>query len=127
MDEMKFYELSELYKNPPHFGKMSDYTYSYEGFSPSCGDDFTVYLKIKDDNIEDASFFGYGCVISTISLSKLCDYIIGKKKDILNEIDLAKIESLVGIDKINPSRVKCATLGVDSFKKAISKENEPKH
>lgn len=121
MDEMKFYELSEIYRNPPHFKKMEGPTYSYEGFSPSCGDNFTVYLKIEDSRIEDASFFGYGCVISTISLSKLCDFIIGKTVDVLNDIDLGKIEAMIGVDRINPSRVKCATLGIDSFKKAIIK------
>ncbi|MEM3190506.1 MAG: iron-sulfur cluster assembly scaffold protein, partial [Candidatus Parvarchaeota archaeon] len=98
-----------------------DPTYSYEGFSPSCGDDFTVYLKVKENKIEDATFFGYGCVISTISLSKLCDFIIGKDLSVLNDIDLKKIESMIGVDRINPSRVKCATLGIDSFRKAIMK------
>ncbi|MGC8516540.1 MAG: iron-sulfur cluster assembly scaffold protein [Candidatus Acidifodinimicrobium sp.] len=126
MDEMRFYELSEIYKNPPHFKKIENATYSYEGFSPSCGDNFTVYLKVNGKKIEDASFFGYGCVVSTISLSKLCDYIIGKDIDILNEIDLAKIEDLVGIDQINPGRIKCATLGIDSFKKAVTNKKEQK-
>ena len=33
-------------------------THSLEGVNPSCGDDITLQLRVKDGNIEDAGFIG---------------------------------------------------------------------
>ncbi len=120
MDEEKFYELSEYYSNPKHKFKMDNPTYKYENMTISCGDKFSVYLKVDGSKIADASFDGSGCVISTVSVSKLCDYLIGKDIDIIKNLDLKFIENLLGIGKINPSRVNCALIGLRAFKKALS-------
>ena len=36
-------------------------THSLEGVNPSCGDDITLQLRVKDGKIEDAGFIGSGC------------------------------------------------------------------
>ena len=33
-------------------------THSLEGVNPSCGDDITLQLRVKDGKIEDAGFIG---------------------------------------------------------------------
>lgn len=116
MEDEKFYELVELYRNPEHFGKLEKYDYSGEGYSASCGDKFSVYLEIKDGIIKNASFSGRGCVISTVSLSKLCSFLIGKKADEVKGLNLESIKKLIGIDDISISRIKCATVGLDALK-----------
>ncbi|EFD92861.1 MAG: nitrogen-fixing NifU domain protein [Candidatus Parvarchaeum acidophilus ARMAN-5] len=116
MEDDKFYELVELYRNPEHFGKLDKYNYSKESFSPSCGDKFSLYLETKDGKIENASFYGRGCVISTVSLSKLCEFLIGKKIEDVKELNLDSIKKLIGIDEISISRIKCATIGLDALK-----------
>ena len=35
-------------------------THSLEGVNPSCGDDITLQLRVKDGVIEDAGFAGIG-------------------------------------------------------------------
>src|SRR5205809_1037785 len=49
-----------------------------EGYNPLCGDRVTVYLKVADNRIEDASFQGSGCAISKASASLMTDIVKGK-------------------------------------------------
>ena len=123
MEDDKFYELVELYRNPEHYGKLSKYNYSEEGYSPSCGDKFSVYLEVENGLIKDASFDGKGCVISTVSLSKLCDFLIDKQIKEVEKMELKDIENLLGIKDISISRVKCATVGLEAIKKIHKKIN----
>ena len=123
MGDDKFYELVELYRNPEHYGKLSKYNYSEEGYSPSCGDKFSVYLEVENGLIKDASFDGKGCVISTVSLSKLCDFLIDKQIKEVEKMELKDIENLLGIKDISISRVKCATVGLEAIKKIHKKIN----
>ena len=123
MEDDKFYELVELYRNPEHYGKLSKYNYSEAGYSPSCGDKFSVYLDVENGIIKDASFDGKGCVISTVSLSKLCSYIIGKPLKEVKEMELKDIKNLLGMEELSISRVKCATVGLDTIKKIYKEIN----
>ena len=50
-------------------------THSLEGVSPSCGDDITLQLRVKDGKIEDAGFIGSGCAISQASASLMIDLV----------------------------------------------------
>lgn len=110
--------------NPRNKCIIKDYTHIAKGFNHFCGDSFTVYLKINNDQIESISFDGKGCSISTASASimtisaknksilcfeKTFDYL----KDLLNNKqiinDYEKINILSNVKNF-PSRIKCATL-----------------
>lgn len=121
MDEEKYYDMIELYKHPEHFGKPEDFDVEHEEYSSSCGDVFKVYLKMDGDIVKDASFEGSGCVISTISISKLCGEITGKKIHDILSMNLDDIKRIISVDAINSSRVKCATIGLETVKAALSK------
>lgn len=60
---------------------LSDATHTQKRHNPSCGDDITIQLKVKNDIIEDASFTGIGCAISQASTSMMIDLVKGKKLD----------------------------------------------
>lgn len=53
-------------------------THSLEGVNPSCGDDITLQLRVKDGVIEDAGFIGTGCAISQASASLMIDLVKGR-------------------------------------------------
>ena len=67
-------ELRELYqemildhgKRPRNF-RVQENTPSADGHNPLCGDRITVYVRTQGDKIEDVSFQGSGCAISTAS------------------------------------------------------------
>ena len=52
-------------------------THSLEGVNPSCGDDITLQLRVKDGKIEDAGFIGSGCAISQASASLFAELVEG--------------------------------------------------
>lgn len=114
-------------RNPRNFHVMKNADRKMEGFNPLCGDRLTLYLKIENSVIQDASFQGSGCAISTASVSLMTDIIKGQtleqaealfeafhkittgNDDEANLEGLGKLAVLAGV-KEYPSRVKCATL-----------------
>jgi len=126
-------DLSELYqqvildhsRKPRNFHAMADADRHAEGNNPLCGDHFTVYLKVEDGAIKEASFQGDGCAISKASASMMTDYLRGKKTEeaqkhfaafhrmvTTGETDaelMGKLAAFAGVHQF-PMRVKCAAL-----------------
>jgi SUF system FeS assembly protein, NifU family len=144
--------LRELYqevifdhnKNPRNFHKLEPCNHHADGMNPLCGDQITVYLHLSDEKIiENVSFEGEGCAISTASASIMTEVLKGKTtaeaKDIfdvfhakttgepvpesLSDLDIGKLEVLVGVQQY-PTRVKCATLAWHTLQAAIESPGE---
>ena len=112
-------------------------THSLEGVNPSCGDDITLQLRVKDGKIEDAGFIGSGCAISQASADIMLGMIVGQKKEkalemgrtflrmIHGEATEEEIESLEEASALKdiahmPARVKCAMLGWRTLSEALT-------
>ena len=142
-----FEDLRDLYqevifdhnRNPRNFRVMDNADRKVEGFNPLCGDRLTLFLKLNGDVIEDASFQGSGCAISTASVSLMTEIIKGKTqaeaeqlfetfhkmttgKD--SEIQLEAVGKLAVLAGVRdyPARVKCATLAWHTLDAAIKNE-----
>jgi len=139
-------ELRELYqqlildhnKNPRNFKVMADHSDKADGHNPLCGDKLQLFIKIKDDMIEDISFVGSGCAISKASASIMTEELIGKsiadaeklffnfrnmiRSGEISSSDLGKLEVLTGVHKF-PSRVKCALLAWHTLKNLIDQNH----
>ena len=82
-------ELKQLYReivnehnlHPVHKGKMENPDLVLRGVNPSCGDDITLQLKIKDGVIVEGLYDGSGCAISQASVDMMVDQIVGKSKE----------------------------------------------
>ena len=61
-----------------HFGPLADATHSAKGHNPLCGDKVTIFLKLDGDKVEDVSFEGRGCAISTAAASLMTEVLKGK-------------------------------------------------
>jgi nitrogen fixation NifU-like protein len=111
-----------------------------EGFNPLCGDRLTVYLRVDDGRIQDASFQGSGCAISKASASLMTDSVKGKTlaeaKDLFQRFhrmitrapdepvdDLGKLSVFAGVRQF-PVRVKCASLAWHTLQSAIEARDE---
>lgn len=142
-----FDDLRDLYqevifdhnRNPRNFRIMTDADRQVEGFNPLCGDHLTLYLKLNDHIIEDASFQGSGCAISTASVSLMTEIVKGKteaeamdlfdtfhkmttgKDDEIDMQAIGKLAVLAGVCEY-PARVKCATLAWHTLDAALKNE-----
>lgn len=113
--------------NPRNKHVLNDFTHFSKGFNHLCGDNFDLYIIIKDDILIDISFIGVGCSISTASASLLTIYL--KQKSVKSVellffyfIKIIKDENSICYDEVYsdlnvlasvrkyPARVKCATL-----------------
>ena len=56
MSEISDSIITEYNKNPVNFYEMKDFDISHHEWNFICWDDITVYLKIKNNNIEKFSF-----------------------------------------------------------------------
>lgn len=103
----------------------------------SCIDNINIYVKLKDDHIEDIKFEGEACVIAISSTSILSSMLVGKTLDeakkilanYFNMIEEAEYDKeLLGEANVyedmykQPSRKTCATL----FARGIGKIFENK-
>ncbi len=112
-------EIIELFKNPDHFGELDDATHSAHKHNSSCGDEFTVYLKLTPSNtVESASFSGSGCAISTAAASLLMDKLHGMNVLQIKDLTFESMQELLGMP-ISVGRAKCATLALDATKIAL--------
>jgi nitrogen fixation protein NifU and related proteins len=118
---MRREELLELYKNPQNCFELVDATHVAKKHNPTCGDAFTVYAKVKNGKILDASFTGSGCAISTASCSLLTESLRGKTIAEVQNLHFEDMQKILDIP-LSAGRVSCATLGLDAFKDALSKK-----
>jgi nitrogen fixation NifU-like protein len=126
-------------RNPRNFRVMEDATRKIEGFNPLCGDRITLYVKVEGGIIEDVSFQGSGCAISTASASLMTEIVRGQSEEQAHHLfelfhrittgrdedanldDLGKLAVLAGV-RAYPARVKCATLPWHSLEAALKSE-----
>ncbi len=137
-------DLRELYQQiildhnraPRNFREVDDATGIANGDNPLCGDKLKLYLRVKDDVIEDIGFQGSGCAISKASASLMTWSVKGKTvqkaeelfadfhsmitgKDVITDHkQLGKLAAFSGVREF-PARVKCATLSWHTLRAAL--------
>jgi nitrogen fixation NifU-like protein len=115
-------------RHPRNFKKLEHPSCTQEGYNPLCGDRLTLYLRIADNKIIDASFEGQGCAISMAASSLMTERIkkmpVMEARQLFNAFQnlvtqpappdkvreyLGKLTVLGGVRDF-PVRIKCATL-----------------
>ncbi len=116
-----------------HSRKIEDATNIERGHNPSCGDDLTLLVKVKDDKVEDVSYLGKGCAISSASTNMMIEAVKGKSLEEARESLKAFFKMMSGNELTDeetatigdaeileftasmPARIKCATLSWHSL------------
>ena len=127
--------------HPDYKYEMDAPTHEHDGINPSCGDDITLQLRVKDGVIEDAGFIGTGCAISQASASLMIDLVKGRTVEDARRLiglyfdmikgkitpeqldDLEDAAALQGIAHV-PARVKCAVLAWHTLEEALDGEGK---
>lgn len=128
MLEQMYREVILYYsKNPENKGLINDEKYKQcHLLNPSCGDDVTIQVYIKDNIIKDARHEGKGCSICCASSSILTKQIIGKNIEFVNKsiyeflelvkgnevsdtILISEAKAFSGVKNF-PARIRCASI-----------------
>ena len=110
--------LLEHFMFPRNVGVMNDADGEGTCGDPGCGDALTLYIKVKNDVIEDISFMVFGCPAAIATSSMTTELIKGKTVEEalkLTEVDIA--EALGGMPE---NKMHCSNLGAKALKNAIN-------
>jgi nitrogen fixation NifU-like protein len=129
--------ILDHYRNPHGAGLREPYDAESFQINPTCGDEVTLRVVIKDATVADVSYETLGCSISQAATSVLTDLVVGRSvteslrildafQDMVQSRGEAEPDedvlgdgvAFAGVAKY-PARVKCALLGWMAFKDAV--------
>ena len=84
---------------------------------PSCGDYLTVYLKVKDNRVEEISYLVFGCCAS-ITTSSMTS-VLAKGKTLEEALNITEEDIIQALDGLPENKVHCSNLGVSALRNAI--------
>lgn len=141
MESMYQEIILDHYKHPHHRVLLEDFDAEVHHVNPTCGDEVTLRVAVRDGMIAGLGWQGEGCSISQASTSVMSDLVVGK--DIasamalqekflalmqskgsaqLADEDADALEDAVAFEGVAkyPARVKCALLGWMAMKGAVA-------
>ena len=121
-------KVMDHFRNPRNMGEIADADGVGTVGNPVCGDLVTIYIKVKDDRIEDVKFKTFGCGAAIATSSMITELAKGKTLEESMKITRADVaENLGGLP---PIKMHCSNLAADGLREAIKdylkKKEEPK-
>jgi nitrogen fixation NifU-like protein len=95
-------------ENPDGYGKVGN---------PVCGDLMEMYLKVKDDTIEDIKFKTFGCGSAIATSSMVTELAKGKHVD--EAIKITRKDVADELEGLPPQKMHCSNLAADALHEAI--------
>ena len=95
-------------ENPDGYGKVGN---------PVCGDLMEIFIKIKDDRIDDIKFRTFGCGSAIAVSSMVTEMAKGKTLD--EAIKITRNDVAEELGGLPPQKMHCSNLGADALHAAI--------
>lgn len=111
-------ELLDHFRFPRHKGILQDPDVSSAQYNPSCGDEISFQMKLKDGLITSIAFQGSGCVISQATASMLAQAMYQQPIESALRFNTTDLQVLIGIE-LGPTRLKCALLSLTALQDAL--------
>ena len=110
-------KVMEHFMNPRNVGEIENADGVGEEGNPVCGDMMTLYIKVKDDRLEDVKFKTFGCGAAIAVSSIVSEMATGKTLDEAMKITPRSVaDELEGLPK---NKYHCSNLGAQALHKAI--------
>jgi nitrogen fixation protein NifU and related proteins len=123
-------------RQPRNFRRLAVPCDCIDGVNALCGDRLRVCVKLAGERVTEVAFEGSGCAISVASASMMTEAVAGGTRqqalalaaDISallagerDRVEPAQLSALAAV-RAFPSRVRCATLGWQALRAALSGE-----
>lgn len=109
--------VMDHFRNPRNVGVIEDADGVGEVGNAKCGDIMKIYLKIKDDIIEDVKFETFGCGSAIASSSMATEMIKGKP--LSEALGLTNKAVAQALDGLPAHKLHCSVLAEEAIKLAI--------
>jgi nitrogen fixation NifU-like protein len=117
-------KVLEHFKDPQNVGEMNDADGKGTVGNPVCGDMMSMYIKVKDDKIEDISFKTFGCGAAIATSSMTTELAKGKTLD--DAMNISRQDVADALDGLPPVKMHCSNLAADALHEAIKNYREMK-
>ncbi len=115
-------KVLEHFKNPRNMGELEDADAVGEVGNPTCGDLMYIYIKVKDDKINDITFQTFGCGAAIATSSMVTELAKGKTLD--EAMTITREDVAESLDGLPPVKMHCSNLAADGLHDAIKKYRE---
>jgi nitrogen fixation NifU-like protein len=137
--------ILDHYKHPQHRGLPDDFDAEVHHVNPTCGDEVTLRVQVRDGQITELGWVGEGCSISQASTSVMSGLVLGRPVDdaldlerkflalmqsqgqaSLSEDDEEALDDAIAFEGVSkyPARVKCALLGWKAMQSAVGEATQ---
>lgn len=110
-------KIMDHFQNPRNAGDLKDADGVGTVGNPSCGDVMTLYIKIKDNRIDEIKFKTFGCGAAIASSSFTTELVKGKTID--EALRFTRNDVADGLGGLPPVKMHCSNLALDALKAAI--------
>ena len=110
-------KLMEYFRNPKNMGRMENPDGMGKVGNPICGDVMWIYLRIKDNRLEDIKFETFGCGAAIATSSAITELAMGKTLEEAERITNNDVIDL--LEGLPPLKKHCSLLAEEGLKAAI--------
>jgi nitrogen fixation NifU-like protein len=110
-------KVMEHFKNPRNMGEIKDADGVGTVGNPVCGDMMTMYIKVKNNRLEDIKFKTFGCGAAIATSSMTTELAKGKTLEEALKITRANVADELG--GLPPIKMHCSNLAADALHAAI--------
>ncbi|MCJ7667457.1 MAG: Fe-S cluster assembly scaffold protein NifU [Anaerolineae bacterium] len=117
-------KVMDHFMNPRNVGVIEDPDGVGKEGNPICGDLMEIFIKVKDDRIEDIKFRTFGCGAAIATSSIATEMVKGKTIEEAMEITNKVVAE--ALDGLPPIKMHCSNLAADAIHAAIEDYLEKK-
>jgi nitrogen fixation NifU-like protein len=110
-------KVMEHFKNPRNMGEIPDADGVGTFGNPVCGDLMTIYIKVKDNRLQNIKFKTFGCGAAIATSSMVTELAMGKSLEEAMQITRANVAGSLG--GLPPVKMHCSNLAADALHAAI--------
>lgn len=110
-------KVMDHFMNPKNVGTIEDPDGYGKVGNPVCGDLMEIFIKVKDDAIDDIKFRTFGCGSAIATSSMVTELAKGKNVNEAMKITRADVAS--ELDGLPPQKMHCSNLAADALQAAI--------
>lgn len=110
-------KVMEHFRNPRNMGEIKDADGVGTVGNPVCGDMMTIYIKVKDNRIEDIKFKTFGCGAAIATSSMITE--LAKGKALKEALKITRKNVADALEGLPPVKMHCSNLAADALKAAI--------
>lgn len=110
-------QVVDHFNNPRNQGHMENPDGVGKVGNPVCGDVMYIYIKVKDDVIQDIKWETMGCAAAIATSSMISELARGKTLEEAERITRGDVAD--ALEGLPPVKMHCSNLAADGLQKAI--------